>query len=233
MVFLAAVQSAVAVAWTWNGNGGNANWITTGNWTPGSTPASAATTDLYFDGTTNTGTAGTPLNQNITAPFLVNSITFNLGAGNFFLGVGALRFDGGTTNTIVQNSPNAQSIANPINAPSNNSPVTLTLAGSGAGIVTISGVISSANGSRDYAITKTGTSTFVLSGVNTYGGLTTISGGVLNIQNAAALGGTTAGTTVASGAALQIQNGITVGAETLTLNGSGVAADGALRNISG
>ena len=36
-----------------------------------------------------------------------------------------------------------------------------------------------------------------------------------------------------SGAALQLQGGITVGAEALTLNGGGVANDGAVRNISG
>jgi autotransporter-associated beta strand protein len=38
---------------------------------------------------------------------------------------------------------------------------------------------------------------------------------------------------VTSGAALQIQGGITTAAEALTLNGSGVGTDGALRNISG
>jgi hypothetical protein len=36
---------------------------------------------------------------------------------------------------------------------------------------------------------------------------------------------------VASGAALQLQGGISVGAEALTLNGSGVSDDGALRGI--
>jgi hypothetical protein len=56
---------------------------------------------------------------------------------------------------------------------------------------------------------------------------------VLNIQNASALGTTAAGTSVTSGAALRIQGDITVGAEGLTLNGTGVSGDGALRNISG
>ena len=41
------------------------------------------------------------------------------------------------------------------------------------------------------------------------------------------------GTVVNSGAALQTQGGIAIGAEDLTLNGSGIASDGAFRNISG
>ena len=38
---------------------------------------------------------------------------------------------------------------------------------------------------------------------------------------------------MSSGAALQLQGGITTLAEGLTLNGTGVSSDGALRNISG
>ena len=38
---------------------------------------------------------------------------------------------------------------------------------------------------------------------------------------------------MSSGAALQIQGGITTAAEALTLNGTGISNDGALRNVSG
>src|SRR5213075_671729 len=172
-----------------------------------------------------------PLNQNIANPFQLNTVTFNSTAGSFFLGGNPLSFTG-ASNTITQSSSNGQSVANSINNPGAK-PTTLTLTGNGSGIVTLSGVISIGGGGKDYSITKSGTSTFTLSGANTYGGTTTISGGVLNIQNATALGSTASGTTVASGAALQIQNNISVGTEALTLNGSGVASDGAFRNISG
>ena len=94
-----------------------------------------------------------------------------------------------------------------------------------------SGVI--ANGAAGMTLTKSGAGTQILSGNNTYTGLTTVSAGVLNIQNATALGTTANGTSVTSGAALQIQGGITVGAESLALNGAGIASNGALRNISG
>ena len=84
------------------------------------------------------------------------------------------------------------------------------------------------------SVTKSGAGTLIVTAANTYTGTTTITSGVLNIQNATALGTTAGGTIVAAGAALQLQGGITVGAEALTLNGDGTAAGtGALRNISG
>lgn len=230
VIFLTAVHVSLGVGWIWNGNGGNGNWGTGGNWIGGVAPTSSSTTDLTFAGTNNTGTALIPLNQNIANPFQLNNLNFLSGSGSFFIGGNPFAFTG-TSNTITQGSSSAQSIANNFIASSNS--ITLTLTGNGTGVVTLSGAIQTAGGSKDYAITKTGNSTFTLSGANAYRGLTTITGGVLNIQNATALGATTTGTSVASGAALQIQGGITVGTETLTLNGAGIASDGAFRNISG
>lgn len=89
------------------------------------------------------------------------------------------------------------------------------------------------NGTGAVSVTKNGTGSWILSGANSYNGTTTVNTGVLNIQNASALGTTTNGTSVISGAALQIQGNITVGAEALTLRGTGLGNDGALRNIAG
>ncbi|MFA6175588.1 MAG: autotransporter-associated beta strand repeat-containing protein [Phycisphaerae bacterium] len=100
-----------------------------------------------------------------------------------------------------------------------------------ASALTVSGVVSSAGNS--WTLFKSGTGTLVLSGANTYWGVTTVSAGVLNIQNSAALGNALNGTSVTAGAALQMQNNITVGAEALTLNGTGISNGGALRNMSG
>jgi autotransporter-associated beta strand protein len=99
----------------------------------------------------------------------------------------------------------------------------------GDGNTTIASIIGTTSGT----LTKDGTGTLILSGANTFTGATTVSAGALNIQNANALGTVATGTSVTSGAALQIQGGITTAAEALTLNGSGVGTDGALRNISG
>src|SRR5207248_2239798 len=101
----------------------------------------------------------------------------------------------------------------------------------GANTLTVGGVIS--DGTTATALTKAGAGTLVLTGANTYSGLTTVSAGILNIQNGSALGGTAAGTTVSSGATLQLQNNITVGAEALTLSGTGASGIGALDNLSG
>ena len=104
-----------------------------------------------------------------------------------------------------------------------------TLTAGDASNTTFSGIISGTGG----ALTKQGTGTLTLSGANTYSGATLVNEGVLNIQNATALGTSQGSTTVAGGAALQIQGNITVGAETITLNGTGINATGALRNLSG
>ena len=73
-------------------------------------------------------------------------------------------------------------------------------------------------------IAKSGAGTLTLTAANTYSGSTSVTAGVLNIQNATALGGTAAGTTVSSLAALQLQGGITVSGESLSIAGSGVAS---------
>ncbi len=75
----------------------------------------------------------------------------------------------------------------------------------------------------------------ILSGNNTYTGVTNITAGILSARSNNALGATGLGneTTVAAGAALQLQGGITIGNEKLTLNGTGISNDGALRNTGG
>ncbi len=121
---------------------------------------------------------------------------------------------------------------------------TLTAGASGAGALTLHELNSSATltvnaivannaGGGAVSISKTGTGRVVLAGTNTYTGTTTINAGALEIQNSSSLGGTAGATTVFTGAALELSGGISVGAEALTINGTGIASAGALRNISG
>ena len=106
-----------------------------------------------------------------------------------------------------------------------------TLTIDGAGNILVSGII--ATSTTGGVLTKNGTGTLTLSGANTYAGATAVNAGTLNLQNNTATGTALGGVTVASGAALELQGGIVVGAEALSINGTGVGANGALRNISG
>jgi filamentous hemagglutinin family protein len=176
--------------------------------------------------------------------------TLTMSAANTYTGlttVSAGRLALGAANRIADTS--AVTVASGATFDLNNFSETIgslagagTLTQSGAGAVTLatgvdntsttfSGVIQNPTGS--IALTKQGTGTFVLSGANTYTGLTTVSAGVLNLQNNTATGTTAGGVTVANGAALELQGGITVGAEALSITGTGVGGNGALRNISG
>jgi autotransporter-associated beta strand protein len=103
----------------------------------------------------------------------------------------------------------------------------LTLDGATGSTGTMSG-----NLSTPTSIQKNGAGTWILSGVNTYVGATTINAGTVKLGNASALGTIAGITTVNNGAALDL-NGFTLStAEPLTLNGAGLTASpaGALTN---
>lgn len=77
------------------------------------------------------------------------------------------------------------------------------------------------------ALTKAGPGTLLLNSNNSYGGLTRVQAGILEVFAPSALGTIAAGTIVAKGATLALDD--TVVGETLTLSGRGVANLGALR----
>ena len=105
----------------------------------------------------------------------------------------------------------------------------------GSGTTTMSGVVSGTAGAA--ALDKSGVGTLILSGTNTYSGATTISQGILQVDNTTALGATGSGdgTVVADGATLLLQSasGLAIGNEPLTLNGSGFGGNGAFRSQTG
>ena len=99
--------------------------------------------------------------------------------------------------------------------------------------LTVGGVISGSAG-----LTKAGVGTLILSGASSYTGTTTISNGILKLGATGDASNTPLGTIggatiVSTGATLDLA-GFTLGiAEALTLNGSGFAYGGALRNSGG
>jgi len=111
----------------------------------------------------------------------------------------------------------------------------LTLGGTSTALNTISGVIGHTDtAARILPVLKQSTGTWVLSGTNTYTGLTTISGGTLVVQNNSALGKTTGATTV-NGGTLDLggtlaASALNLGSEIITISGTGVGTNGALVN---
>jgi autotransporter-associated beta strand protein len=223
--------------YTWKNTGTDFN--TTGNWTPNSGPPAAgdvaafnaaavaqpnlSTSDtisgLYFTGT---GTSGYDLTRSgITQTLTLNGFATTIAANGEKSDSTAVAI--GAENTSGTNTIDVPIIL----APSSGS--TSTIFQAAGGTLVINGAISGTA-----SIAKTGTGTLALTGANTYTGATTVSAGILNIQNATALGTTASGTTVSSGATLQLQGGITVGAEALTISGTGASGqNGALVNVSG
>jgi autotransporter-associated beta strand protein len=102
--------------------------------------------------------------------------------------------------------------------------------------LTISGTGSITDGGNNYSLSKEGIGPLVLASANTYGGATLVNQGILNVQNAQALGsGTTAatGVTVLDGAQLQLQGNTDVQSKFLRISGTGITNDGALKNVAG
>ena len=108
-----------------------------------------------------------------------------------------------------------------------------------AGVITFNGALTGTKpivvGTNSLAgdTTSMGNTRAVFAASNNYTGTTTVANGALTLANSFALGDTSAGTTVNSGAALYLSNGITVATEALTLAGTGISSDGALRSVSG
>ncbi len=220
-----------------NGSGSNGT-ISLGN---SVTLAGSGTLNVANNGsnTGNTVALGALSNPTTNA----NSLTLSAANGYLvsFTSLALNNGTGGSTELIPSTSSVviAGNVTNPMTTVTSGHFDTLILDGTTSANA-IQGAISDAAGGSFSSgggytqVTKQNTSTWVLSGTNTYTGPTAITGGALNIQNNGALGNTS-GVTVASGAALQLQGGITTGATSLTLSGTGLAAspNGALENVSG
>lgn len=154
-----------------------------------------------------------------------NAASFNFGAAvqndralSIVAGTGSAGRTVGTTissGTAIQ----AGNIAMSTNA---------TYSAASGGTLRISGVIS---GAGNATISEAGT--LVFSGNNSYSGTTTVSAGSsLVASNNNALGSAIGNTTVNSGGVLALAGGITT-SENITINGTGISANGALRNVNG
>ncbi|WP_374468925.1 SwmB domain-containing protein [Phenylobacterium sp.] len=121
---------------------------------------------------------------------------------------------------------------------------------SDAGLISINGAVSGAGHSLTLGgagtvrassflsglvdLTKDGSGTLELRGVNAFTGTVNVEEGVVQVYENVALGGSAGGGTIVSdGAALELHGNRTINGEALILNGDGVSGAGALRHVSG
>lgn len=141
-----------------------------------------------YTATNNLTLAATAATGNVANRYLLTRLILNATAGTSTIaatGANTFRFDStiGVVPQIRQDGAGAFVISHPLELTGRN----LQLAGDGAGLVTLSGTIGQQAGQVG-SITKLGTSTFVLSGANTYSGGTTINGGTLTVASGSSLG---------------------------------------------
>jgi autotransporter-associated beta strand protein len=233
-----------APVFTWNNTG--TAWSSTNSWTNSAVPTAA---DIAAFGSLGSGTGVTVAGQEI------GGIVFNSGANAYTWSGTAITVvsAGGITNNSTATQTFENKVINSGGTPIwssvsgggmvFNGGIDLTTSGStsgrtlnfaGAGNVTVSGVIANGgNGtgaSTNAAVTFSSTGVNLLSGNNTYGGVTTIAtNSTLKIGSAGALGATNGNTVVSSGGVLDL-NGQTISGEPLSLSGSGISTGGALIN---
>jgi autotransporter-associated beta strand protein len=149
---------------------------------------------------------------------------------------------GGNTRTLGLTGAGASTFSGPVDL--NNAGVTVA-ADNASGNATFSGVIANWTGSTavNNSLTKTGVGTVTLSGAsaNTYGGLTTVSAGVLNLNKTAGVNAIAGNLTVGNGtsdssvklllsASNQVANS---GGQTVTLSGGTIARGGNVSEVFG
>ena len=185
----------------------------------GSTVVSGASLELALPAGFNV--IAEPITLNGTGAGATGAL-INTSGANILTGTTTLA----SNSLMVDNAPGALLFVGNVNMGAN----TLTIQENNIG-GTFGGSVISGSG----AINKTGTGRFILSNANTYTGATTVAGGTLEIRNGASLGTAASGTTVQSGASLELAlpAGFNVIAESITLNGTGAGATGALINTSG
>jgi autotransporter-associated beta strand protein len=157
-------------------------------------------------------------NNSYNGPTVINGGILQVGGGVNGGTSGALGTGAVTNNSaLVFNLAQSYAVATNIYGTGN-----ITNLGS-AGTVTLSGNVSGG------AITMSGSGALVLSGSNSYTGQTIVTSGSLHPENNHALGAGAAGAIVSSGAQLYFDNGGTITNKPISLAGTGVAGDGALR----
>lgn len=212
----AGPASAQTYVWT-NAQAGTQWWSSNANWTVGTAPAAggAANYTLIF----SNSAAANVANNDLTSPFMLNNLRFQLGAMSLAGGTLLFTNNGATMPVISNMTGGARTIANDVVFGTN-----ISLGGNSfASALRFTGAASLGGGSRtvsvahiqnvyvpsiavlggavgDGGLIKAGNGTLILSGANTYAGGTRVAGGVLQFDSAGAIGGSGANVTNFGGA---------------------------------
>lgn len=241
-----AVSTASAATYTYTPASGTGDiWSAGTNWS--ATPISGSTTALTFVGANTTVLANGLTNTNtddISGLLKLNMLTLN-GTGPAS-GAATININGTSPSTgleFVSNGGTMPSIS--VNALKGaaglrynvNVPMTLTnnttigvYGGAAAATCNIAGAISGGGN-----LTQGGSvaSSLILSGNNTYTGLTSVVNGSLIVASNNALGDTTGATTMNNvNGEVRLANGVTVTGETITVNGYGPSTAGGLATVA-
>ena len=205
---------ATAVNAVWNAEGTDTFMSTTNNWEGDALPA--------FDGTTYAvfGTGGTE--ATVDTAVSLYGMTFNRdGAFTLANGSGAVTLGaGGLAAAIPSTTSRTYTLAEDLTL-AENSTWDVATNGTGVTTLTVSGRIN--NGLDPRGFTKSGNGTLILSGSNSYDGVTTVNNGMITLTHGSALGSTNGNTVIngPSGGCVQLSGNLVV-AEPLVLNGERV-----------
>lgn len=206
----------------WTGEGTTTNWSEAANWEADNAPSAVEVGAVFIfpDSVPDVDRVATNNVGNIST----SSLTV---AGGYTIdGAGGLRMTAGSSFVVV-NGTTSDTVDWQIG---------LALAGAvtvtspGGSTLDIAAVISNDGagvGAPTFNGVGNGSGTVVLTGANSYTGVTTITSGIVAISTNTGLGTAAGATTVASGATLRVDAGITT-TEPLTLAGTGTDGQGAL-----
>ncbi|OYX03777.1 MAG: hypothetical protein B7Z05_09125, partial [Thiotrichales bacterium 32-46-8] len=245
LLTLSSLCLEVKAGQVWTGGGGNAFWSTDANW-GGAQPVYG--TGIQFDGLLQL----TATNNLPALSIAGTGITFNVLAGAFTVNGNAITLSGGITNNSLSLQTvsfagitlgAAQTFNAVLGGLNVSAPIILggfALGVDGTANTTLSGAISGTG-----QLNKTGIGTLILSGTNTFDGPTTVTQGILQLQNGAAIADTSA-VIVNTPGSLDLQASETIGslagsgnttlnANTLTTGGDGTSTtySGNLSGVGG
>ncbi len=211
---------------TWDGGGAGSNFSVGENWEGDTPPSFEGYARAIFASGGNTATADTPATFTKMVFNANTNFTVAAGAGVITLGAGSIR--AGVPNATSRTYTIAEDLVL-----DDHQFWSITNNGAGTTTLNVTGAIS--DGGAAFNLTKRGNGVLILSGDNSYGGVTTIETNYAIVRHPHALGTTNANTVINDGGYLCIEggSGLTL-AEPITMTGeASLGYQGNLRSNDG